>query len=62
MFHMLTCFNLKSEVTMDGFRESLAKLTTHMKGIELLQSTGPIHDHGHRQRTRPRIFLHHDIS
>lgn len=47
MFHMLSCFDLKSGVTIDEFRESLDELTKHLKDIELIHSTGPV---GRRQR------------
>ena len=47
MFHMLTCFNLKPEVSMEEFRQSLIKFTAHLSEIELVDSTGPI---GRRQR------------
>ena len=47
MFHMLTCFNLDSGVTVDEFRQALANLTTHLHGRNLVDSTGPI---GRRQR------------
>ncbi len=46
MFHMLACFNLKPEITIDEFRQSTASFTTHLKNIELVQSTSPI---GRRQ-------------
>ena len=47
MFHMLTCFNLKPEITLDEIRQSLAEFTEHMKQVDLVHSTGPI---GRRQR------------
>ena len=47
MFHMLTCFNLKSEITLGEFRQSLAEFTEHMKKVDLVHSTGPV---GRRQR------------
>ena len=46
MFHMLTCFNLKPEITLDQIRQSLAEFTEHMKEVDLVHSTGPI---GRRQ-------------
>lgn len=46
MFHMLTCFNLKPEISTDEFRQSIADFTAHLKNIELVHSTGPI---GRRQ-------------
>ncbi len=47
MFHMLSCFNLKPEITVEEFRQSLAELSNHMNDSGLLHSTGPI---GRRQR------------
>ncbi len=47
MFRMLACFNLKPEVTIDEFRQSVANFTNHLKDIELVHSTDPI---GRRQR------------
>jgi hypothetical protein len=47
MFHMLTCFNLKPDYTMDEFRQSVTNLTNHMQEIDLVHSTGSI---GRRQR------------
>jgi len=47
MFHMLTCFNLKSGITIDEFRQSLAEFTQHLQKIDLVHSTGPV---GRRQR------------
>jgi len=46
MFHMLTCFNLKPEFSMDDFRKSVADFTKHMQEIDLVHSTGAI---GRRQ-------------
>ena len=46
MFHMLTCFNLKPEVTIDEFRRSVDDLTNHMRDNGLAHSASPI---GHRQ-------------
>ena len=46
MFHMLTCFNLKSEITVDEFQQSVAAFTAHLLDIELIHSTGPV---GRRQ-------------
>ena len=46
MFHMLTCFNLQPEITIDEFRQAIADLTAHLKDSELVHSTGPI---GRRQ-------------
>ncbi len=47
MFRMLSCFDLKPEISMDGFRQSLADFTAHLREIDLVDSTGPI---GRRQR------------
>ena len=41
MFHMLTCFNLKPEFSIADFRVSVENLTNHMRGIDLVHSTGP---------------------
>jgi len=46
MFHMLTCFNLKPEFSLDDFRKSVADFTKHMQEIDLVLSTGAI---GRRQ-------------
>lgn len=42
MFHMLSCFNLKQETTIDEFQRSLADFTAHLENIDLVHSTGPI--------------------
>ena len=47
MFHMLSCFDLRSGVTIDEFRQSLDALTKHLQDIDLVHSTGPV---GRRQR------------
>ena len=47
MFHMLSCFNLKSNVTLDDFRRSLDEFNSHLLEADLIQSAGPI---GRRQR------------
>ena len=46
MFHMLTCFNLKSEFALDDFRRSITDFTKHMQANDFVHSTGPI---GRRQ-------------
>jgi hypothetical protein len=46
MFHMLTCFNLKPEITIEEFGKASAALTEHMQERKLVHSTGPI---GRRQ-------------
>ena len=47
MFHMLTCFNLEPDLSIDEFGRSLARFTSHMKGVDLVHSAGEI---GRRQR------------
>lgn len=47
MFHMLTCFNLVPETTINQFRRALVNFTEHMTGIDLVDSMSPI---GRRQR------------
>ncbi|WP_298558119.1 hypothetical protein [uncultured Aliiroseovarius sp.] len=47
MFHMLTCFNLKPGVAIDDFRAAYNGFVEYMKGINLVEGTGPI---GERQR------------
>lgn len=46
MFHMLSCFNLKSGITIDEFRSSLSDYTAHLQTLDLVDSNGPI---GRRQ-------------
>ena len=46
MFHMLTCFNLNPEISINQFRQSLADFSAHLKEIDLVHSTGPV---GRRQ-------------
>lgn len=46
MFHMLTCFNLKPGVEIDAFRSAYTDFVDHMRGIGLVEGTGPI---GRRQ-------------
>jgi hypothetical protein len=46
MFHMLTCFNLKPDYTIDDFRQSVTDLTKHMQELDLVHSAGSI---GRRQ-------------
>jgi hypothetical protein len=46
MFHMLTCFDLKPEVEITAFGAAYADFVRYMKGIDLVDSTGPI---GRRQ-------------
>ena len=47
MFHMLTCFNLKPEISMGEFRQSLDDFTAHLMTVDIIHSTGPV---GRRQR------------
>jgi len=47
MFHMLTCFNLEPPSTVEEFDSKLAEFSSHMQGLGLLESTGPV---GRRQR------------
>ena len=47
MFHMLSCFNLKPEIRLEEFRQSVAKLDVHLRNIDLIHSIGPI---GRRQK------------
>lgn len=42
MFHMLSCFNLKPEISINEFSLSLSALVDHMKNQGLLDSVGPI--------------------
>ena len=46
MFHLLSCFNLKPDRTVQEFRRSVADFTAHLKNIDLIHSTGPV---GRRQ-------------
>lgn len=47
MFHMLSCINLKSSVSIDEFKDAVAEMTALLKSQDLLLATGPI---GRRQR------------
>lgn len=42
MFHMLTCFNLKSGIELDAFKSALDDFVDYMAGIGLVESTSPI--------------------
>ena len=42
MFHMLSCFDLVSGVTVDEFQHSNTNFLKHMKNLGLVESTGPI--------------------
>ena len=46
MFHMLSCFNLQPETSIDEFQLAFAKFATHLKDSGFIHSTGPI---GRRQ-------------
>ena len=46
MIHMLTCFNLKSGISIEDFQKSLRDFSAHLVEADLLVSTGPI---GRRQ-------------
>jgi hypothetical protein len=46
MFHMLSCFNLKADISIDEFRCSLTEYTVHLLELDLVDSTGPM---GRRQ-------------
>ena len=54
MFHMLTCFNLKPEFSMDNFRKSVMDFTKHMQKVDLVHSAGPI---GRRQSDKAVGYL-----
>jgi len=47
MFHMLSCINLKPDVSIDEFRDAVAEMTALLQRSDLLHATGPI---GRRQR------------
>jgi len=47
MFHMLTCFNLAGPATVEEFSSKLTEFSSHMQGLGMLDSTGPV---GRRQR------------
>ena len=42
MFHMLTCFDLKPDILLEEFQQSLEEYTVHMQGLNLVESHGPI--------------------
>ena len=46
MFHMLTCFNLKRDGSLDEFCDAIGEFTKHMKEKDLVESMSPI---GRRQ-------------
>ena len=47
MFHMLSCFNLKPHVGIEGFSDSVSRLAGDLVEKDLLSAVGPI---GRRQR------------
>lgn len=47
MFHMLTCFDLKPNVTIEEFSRSVKLYEQHMRELHLTRSMGPI---GERKR------------
>ncbi len=47
MFHMLSCFNLESDVTIEEFQQSIVKFTSRMQEMGAVESISPI---GRRQR------------
>ena len=42
MFQMLTCFDLKPEISLADFQQSLIEYTAYMHGLDLVDSNGPI--------------------
>ena len=50
MFQMLSCFNLKDDVSVQVFNAALSRFSIHMRDIGLIHSTGPI---GERQSNTP---------
>ena len=50
MFHMISCFNLKSGEDIETFRSAYALFIDEMKKIDLIVSSGPI---GRRQNDTP---------
>ena len=42
MFHMLTCFDLKPDITIEEFGQSVKTYEQHMQENQLVQSMGPI--------------------
>ena len=47
MFHMLSCFDLKPNVTIAEFQQSIARFTSHMQELGTVESISSI---GRRQR------------
>ena len=42
MFHMLSCFDLKPDFTLEEFQQSLDDYTEHMHELDLVEGKGPI--------------------
>jgi len=42
MYHMLSCFNLKPDVSVEAFTLSLKSFFDHMHSIEMVHSIGPL--------------------
>ena len=47
IFHILNCFDLKFDVTIDDFQLAIDEFTSHMQNVGLVESMGAI---GRRQR------------
>ena len=50
MFHMLTCFDLKSGEDIGTFRSAYADFVAYMKSVDLVEESGPV---GRRQSDTP---------
>lgn len=50
MFHMLSCFDLKPDEDIASFQSSYMTFVEAMKGIDLVETTGPI---GNRRSETP---------
>jgi len=50
MFHMISCFNLKSGEDIETFRSAYSAFVDEMKAINLVEHSGPI---GRRQNDTP---------
>ncbi|MGI9315862.1 MAG: hypothetical protein ACR2QW_00905, partial [bacterium] len=42
MFHMLSCFNLKPETSIEEFSSALLNFAAHMKRLNLMESVGSV--------------------
>ena len=49
MYHMLSCFNLKSGVTLGGFQKSLEQFSTHLEQAGLVHKAGAIGKRHHHE-------------